>query len=86
MRKNSIRLPSDRAVGTCLFGFLLPENPESLLGWQTPLLSREVEEAPADRAAGTGQGDAAGAQDTGQEQSERPIALQAQFSRELHLW
>jgi len=29
VRKNSIRLPSDRDVGTYLFGFAAPENPRS---------------------------------------------------------
>jgi hypothetical protein len=33
-RKNSIRLPSDRDVGTCLFGLRDLENPGSQLGWQ----------------------------------------------------
>jgi hypothetical protein len=39
VRKNSIRLPSDRDVGTYLFGLQDVENPESQLGWQKIPLS-----------------------------------------------
>jgi len=39
VRKNSIRLPSDRDVGTYLFGFFALENPGSQLGWQKIPLS-----------------------------------------------
>jgi hypothetical protein len=34
IRKNSIQLPSDRDVGTYLFGLRDLENPGSQLGWQ----------------------------------------------------
>ena len=34
VRKNSIRLPSDRDVGTYLFGLRNLENSGSQLGWQ----------------------------------------------------
>jgi hypothetical protein len=37
--KNSIRLPSDRDVGTYLFGLRDLENPGSQLGWQKIPLS-----------------------------------------------
>ena len=39
VRKNSIRLPSDRDVGTYLFGLRDLENPGSQLGWQKIPLS-----------------------------------------------
>jgi hypothetical protein len=39
LRKNSIRLPSDRDVGTYLFGLRDLENPGSQLGWQKIPLS-----------------------------------------------
>jgi len=39
VRKNSIRLPCDRDVGTYLFGLRDLENPGSQLGWQKIPLS-----------------------------------------------
>ena len=39
VRKNSIRLSSDRDVGTYLFGLRDLENPGSQLGWQKIPLS-----------------------------------------------
>ena len=39
VRKDSIRLPCDRDVGTYLFGLRDLENPESQLGWQKIPLS-----------------------------------------------
>ena len=40
--KNSIRLPSDRDVGTYLFGLRDLENPGSQLGWQKIPVSGEL--------------------------------------------
>jgi hypothetical protein len=39
VRKNSVRLPSDRDVGTYLFGLRDLEDPGSQLGWQKIPLS-----------------------------------------------
>jgi hypothetical protein len=40
VRKNSIRLPSDRDVGTYLYCFPALESPKASPAWQKTLLSR----------------------------------------------